>query len=63
MPLLTFPEAKEFYQTLITMDACCELHLSREFMIPKDVIKFSAARTNVVFTNSYVDDNSSWISE
>jgi hypothetical protein len=37
--LLATPKAKEFVQTLVAMDTCCELDLIREDMVPKDAIK------------------------
>jgi hypothetical protein len=37
--LLAIPKAKEFVQTLVTMDTCRGLNLIREDMVPKDDIK------------------------
>jgi hypothetical protein len=37
--LLATPKAKEFVQTLVAMNTCCELDLIREDMVPKDAIK------------------------
>jgi hypothetical protein len=61
--LLATPKAKEFVQTLVAMDTCCELDLICEDMVPKDAIKqYVADSPRVCHANGHLVNLSAAVS-